>query len=198
MKNLLKDIKLLIDGCDSNYALEINGYKRGVTDTLELVKKHLDLSEPLKSQIWCEKNLDVTHFRNGDEILHANTPELWKQAGLDGTPAWCYYENNPENGAKYGKLYNWYAVNDYRGLAPEGEHIPTDDEMTKLSDIPNALPGGFSNEGSFYLVGDNGYLWSATESGGNAWTRFLYYTEARVYRTTHYKSVGFSVRCVKN
>ena len=47
-------------------------------------------------------------------------------------PAWCYYENNSKNGEKYGKLYNWYAVNDARGLAPEGWHIPADKEWSTL------------------------------------------------------------------
>ena len=48
------------------------------------------------------------------------------------TGAWCYYENNAANGTKYGKLYNWYAVNDARGLAPAGWHIPIDQEWTVL------------------------------------------------------------------
>ena len=47
--------------------------------------------------------------------------------------AWCYYNNDPANGKKYGKLYNWYAVNDPRGLAPKGWHIPTDSEWTMLT-----------------------------------------------------------------
>ena len=50
------------------------------------------------------------------------------------TGAWCYYENNTANGSSYGKLYNWHAVNDPRGLAPKGYHIPTDAEWTILSD----------------------------------------------------------------
>jgi uncharacterized protein (TIGR02145 family) len=49
------------------------------------------------------------------------------------TGAWCYYENDAKNGVKYGKLYNWYAVNDARGLAPAGWHVPTDYEWEVLS-----------------------------------------------------------------
>ena len=85
------------------------------------------------SQTWTTKNLDVATFRNGDAIPQAKTDEEWKAAGRNKQPAWCYYENDPKNGTKYGKLYNWYAVNDARGLAPAGWHIPTDEEWTVLS-----------------------------------------------------------------
>ena len=85
------------------------------------------------TQVWTTKNLDVATFRNGDAIPQAKTDEEWKAAGENKQPAWCYYDNKAANGTKYGKLYNWYAVNDPRGLAPIGYHIPTDDEWTVLS-----------------------------------------------------------------
>jgi len=85
------------------------------------------------TQVWSTKNLDVATFRNGDPIPQAKTEEEWEAAGDNKQPAWCYYENNTANGTKYGKLYNWYAVNDARGLAPTGYHIPTDEEWTALS-----------------------------------------------------------------
>jgi uncharacterized protein (TIGR02145 family) len=85
------------------------------------------------NQIWTTKNLDVATFRNGDLIPQAKTDEEWKAAGDNKQPAWCYHENNTANGTKYGKLYNWYAVVDARGLAPTGYHIPTDEEWTVLS-----------------------------------------------------------------
>ena len=85
------------------------------------------------TQTWATKNLNVAKFRNGDVISQAKTDEEWEAAGDNKQPAWCYYENNTANGTKYGKLYNWYAVVDYRGLAPTGQHIPTDEEWTVLS-----------------------------------------------------------------
>lgn len=85
-------------------------------------------------QVWMSENLNVDKFRNGDPIPHAKTNEEWKTAGENEQPAWCYYDNDPANDAKYGKLYNWYAVNDWRGLAPEGWHIPSDAEWTELTD----------------------------------------------------------------
>jgi uncharacterized protein (TIGR02145 family) len=90
-------------------------------------------SVKIGDQEWQMKNLDVDRFRNGDPIPHAITDEEWKAAGERGEPAWCYDDNDAENGKIYGKLYNWYAVNDVRGLAPEGWHIPTDGEWTTLT-----------------------------------------------------------------
>ena len=85
------------------------------------------------SQVWAIENLNVDYFRNGDFIPEAITDEEWEAAGKKKQPAWCYYDNDPVNGKKYGKLYNWYAVNDKRGLAPAGWHVPSDAEWTILS-----------------------------------------------------------------
>jgi uncharacterized protein (TIGR02145 family) len=80
------------------------------------------------SQVWMVKNLDVSTVRNGDPIPQAKTNEEWEKAADNKKPAWCYYNNSITNGAKYGKLYNWYAVSDSRGIAPVGYHVPTDGE----------------------------------------------------------------------
>jgi hypothetical protein len=70
------------------------------------------------------KNLDVDRFRNGDPVPQIKDKEEWVKAGRNRQPAWCYYDNDPENGKIYWKLYNWYAVNDKRGLAPVGWQVP--------------------------------------------------------------------------
>jgi len=85
------------------------------------------------TQIWMTSNLNVDKFRNGDTIPKAATYEEWLKARDKEQPAWCYYLNELSNGIKYGKLYNWYAVNDPRGLAPSGYHIPSDNEWTILT-----------------------------------------------------------------
>lgn len=81
------------------------------------------------TQTWLQKNLEVTTYRNGDPI-----PEITDIAEWANTTsgAWCYYNNDPANGPIYGKLYNWYAVNDPRGLAPEGWHIASDYDLKIL------------------------------------------------------------------
>lgn len=81
------------------------------------------------NQIWMAENLNAEHYRNGDIIPQVQEPNEW--ANLK-TGAWCYYENNSEIGKIYGKLYNWYAVHDSRGLAPKGWHIPTEEECITL------------------------------------------------------------------
>lgn len=84
------------------------------------------------NQTWMAENLNVSTFRNGDTILEATTKEEWVIAGQEGKPAWCYYKNEQKNETIIGKIYNWYAVNDSRGLAPEGWHIPKDNEWSIL------------------------------------------------------------------
>ena len=77
------------------------------------------------SQEWMAENLNVERFRNGDLIPQAKSAEEWWKAGVNKQPAWCYYNNEVKNGTVYGKLYNWFAVVDPRGLAPIGWHIPS-------------------------------------------------------------------------
>jgi len=96
-------------------------------------------------QVWMKENLNVDKFRNGDPIPEAKTDEEWEKAGENGQPAWCYYNNNPDNGDRYGKLYNWFAVNDPRGLAPEGWKIPSDEDWSRLTDF---LYGGANVAGT--------------------------------------------------
>jgi uncharacterized protein (TIGR02145 family) len=178
------------------------------------------------SQVWTSTNLDVSTFRNGDPIPQSRTNEEWKKAGENGEPAWCYYDNDPSNGTKYGKLYNWHAVNDPRGLAPNGYHIPTDAEWTKLSDCLggedlagtkmksksgwkenngtnssgfSGLPGGRCSNGSFGSIGCNGYWWSSTETRTySVWIRNLLYDYGGVISFYDSKVVGLSVRCLRD
>jgi uncharacterized protein (TIGR02145 family) len=84
------------------------------------------------SQYWMTSNLNVVKFRNGDPIKQAQTEDEWELAGKKKVPAWCYYDNDPKNNNKSGKLYNWYAVNDPRGIAPEGFHVPNEEDWNQL------------------------------------------------------------------
>jgi uncharacterized protein (TIGR02145 family) len=177
------------------------------------------------SQVWTSKNLDVSKFKNGEEIPEAETKDQWKAFSDANEAAWCYYENKTE----YGKLYNWYAVNDPRGLAPAGFHIPTDAEWTTLTNylggetIAGAkmksntgwedngngtnssafagLPGGFrSSNGNFFSIGANGYWWSSSEDNTDfAWARYLSSDNGNVNSYNYYdKQDGFSVRCLRD
>jgi uncharacterized protein (TIGR02145 family) len=89
-------------------------------------------SVTIGTQTWMQRNLDVVTFRNGDTIPQAAGDSAWMAAAENETPAWCYYNNDPANGAVYGKLYNWFALKDTRGLAPLGWHLPSDQEWTLM------------------------------------------------------------------
>ncbi len=83
-------------------------------------------------QLWMAENLNVETFKNGDIIPEAKTNEEWEKAYKQGKPAWCFYNNDPKNEQKLGKLYNWFAVNDARDIAPFGFHTPSKAEWDSL------------------------------------------------------------------
>jgi len=93
------------------------------------------------NQIWMAENLSVSTYRNGDSILYkqekGKKPKFKLNIGWQSMSkgAWCYYETEKGIDTTYGKLYNWLAVNDSRGLAPEGWHIPTSEEWKQLGEF---------------------------------------------------------------
>jgi len=143
------------------------------------------------TQVWTTQNLSVARYRNGDIIPQVTDPTQWIALT---TGAWCWYNNDSATyAATYGRLYNWYAVNDPRGLAPQGWHVPSDGEWSILRNtlggisvaggamkstsgwnLPNigatnssgftGLPGGYRVDGLFYGIGLQGYWWSSTEN----------------------------------
>ncbi len=115
-------------------------------------------------QEWMAENLKVTHYNDGTPIPNVTDASEWFGLYHTHTGAYCYYDNSSSNGDTYGALYNWYAVNDARGLAPEGWHIPTDDEIKTLEmelgmSQSEADDVGFrgTNEGS--KLAGNAALW---------------------------------------
>jgi uncharacterized protein (TIGR02145 family) len=174
-------------------------------------------SVTIGNQIWSTKNLSVDRYRNGDIIPQVTNDYQW---GILTTGAWCWYKNDSANyAATYGRLYNWYAVTDPRGLAPLGWHIPTYDESITLATAlggygvaggtmktlfvwgaPNpgatnrsgiaALPGGERSTG---VDGYKGlFLKNGTE--GLWWTSTGYdppLTSIAWYRSLSYISTGF-------
>jgi len=80
-------------------------------------------------QWWMAENLKVTHYRNGEALPNITDNSEWNNLT---TGAYCNYNNDVNNSLNYGSLYNWYSVNDSRNIAPEGWHVPTDDEYKQL------------------------------------------------------------------
>lgn len=157
------------------------------------------------TQVWMTENLDVSTYRDGTPIPEITDATTW--AGLT-TGAWCKYNNDASNGAVYGKLYNWYAIQDPKGLCPDGWHVPTDAEWSTLSSLLvnnvggklkatgtslwnssninatnssgfTGIPGGGRDHaGSFTSLGTYAYWWSASE----------YSTTNAWYRAAYYNT----------
>ncbi len=180
------------------------------------------------TQVWMKENLKTTHYRNGDAIPNVTETTAWENLT---TGAYCHYNNNPANAAKYGNLYNFKTISDSRNICPSGWHVPTDAEWTELTTFLGgdsiaggklkesgtthwtsenvgadnssgftALPGGDRIlNGAFYLMGDYGFFWSATEiDNTNAYARALGRQVALVDRGPYNKIAGYSIRCLKD
>ena len=175
------------------------------------------------NQEWMSENLNVDHYQNGDPIPEVKDAREWESLK---TGAWCNYNNNPENGTKHGKLYNWYAVNDPRGLAPEGWYIPRFTEFlrlaTRINLDDNALKSvgrvsrwtagyninGFSSlmsghrscNGTFHDLYSSSYFWSSTTFGPISANSINLYSDEgiNIYKIPYDKTFGFSIRCLRD
>jgi len=132
------------------------------------------------TQVWATINLDVVTYRNGDVIPQVTDATAW--AALT-TGAWCYYNNDAANGTIYGKLYNWYAVNDSRGLAPQGWHVPTNAEWTTLTtelEGPTVAGGKMKTIGTTLWLDPNRFATNTSGfsglPGGSRVTNGTFYT----------------------
>lgn len=199
MKRFVEKLKETLNGIDYNKKIELISY-----------------AKILSIKNWTTVNLDVNCFRNGDAIPEANTKEEWVKAGQEGRPVWCYPGNDAKNGEKYGKLYNWYAVDDPRGLAPVGWHIPSNNDwnifiafldgkieaykkMKSSSDWEGIDgPGTYgTNESGFTGLpagfrGDDGCVGSIG-SQGYWWTSSVWESGNAVYIRLYYKEEEVSI-----
>jgi uncharacterized protein (TIGR02145 family) len=175
-------------------------------------------------QTWTSENLKVTHYRNGDPIPNITDSATWVNLT---TGAYCDYNNDPANSNTYGRLYNWYAVNDSRGIAPLGWHVPTNLELATLinylggsggagcklkvsyTNTPpwdgtnlsgfTALPAGLRFNGKCALLGTSSSFWSST--GYNATEGVILGLTSMTcgsFNSSYDKSVGISIRCIRD
>ncbi|WP_205513830.1 fibrobacter succinogenes major paralogous domain-containing protein [Longitalea arenae] len=161
------------------------------------------------NKVWMAENLRVTRYRNGEPIPLIEDSSAWSTSTAG---AYCHYNNDTNNLALYGRLYNWYAINDSRSIAPEGWHIPTDEEIADLVSFLETNPasaqklkvkglGGyrFCNGGSYHTIDFNGYWWSGTRSYElYDWSSRLFTGFADVQRNRYESNYGLSVRCIKD
>jgi len=171
------------------------------------------------TQTWLLENLRTTHYNNGDEI---------KYQVFDASGGYVWPNNDINNKNPYGALYNWYVIDDARGIAPSGYHVPTLAEMNTLftylggtsvaggklketgTDHWNATNNA-SNESGFTAVGAGWYTgsynlfrtytlyWMATEGEpGSAYRWYVSNTGLGVTVNTYYYNYGLSIRCIKD
>ncbi len=174
-------------------------------------------------QYWMAENLKVTHYRNGDAIPHVINNNDWENTT---SGAYCAYGNTDSFISTYGLLYNWYAVNDSRNIAPEGWHIPSEAEWNTLISTLGGydLAGGKMKEAGT-LHWDSPNTGATNESGftalpgGRRWRSGsfqslniiavfwqkdyefswdLYYQNDNIGGTSRFKTEGISIRCVKD
>jgi uncharacterized protein (TIGR02145 family) len=107
------------------------------------------------TQVWMVENLKVTKYRNGDPIPNITDNNSWHELTSD---AYCNYDNDSVNASAYGRLYNWYAVNDSRKIAPKGWHVPSDKEWAVLGAFlgGNKIAGGkMKEQGTMHWISPN-------------------------------------------
>ncbi|MBO9202957.1 MULTISPECIES: fibrobacter succinogenes major paralogous domain-containing protein [Niastella] len=197
--NYLLCISLLFMGCDNSVSRDY------VTD----IDGNSYTTVTIGNKVWMAQNLQVTHYRNGDPIPPLTDNTTWS-ASTQG--AYCNYNNDTSLVHAYGRLYNWHAINDQRNIAPEGWHIPSDEELNCLiswleKDTASANKfkqpalGGyrFYGDGSYHTAGFNGYWWSTNRSFEMYnWSPRLFSALADVQRNKYEEYYGLSVRCVKD
>lgn len=122
---------------DSSHTLVANetviylgNYEKEIIPTVTDIDGNIYQTIMIGDQWWMMENLKVTHYRNGEPIPNVIDSIEWTR--LPSSGAYCNYDNDETHVAIYGLLYNWYAVDDSRNIAPEGWHVPTDEEWKTL------------------------------------------------------------------
>lgn len=145
-----------------------------------------------------------TNLELEDNNFRVNS-DGWKKITIEGKP----YLTNPEgdicelliDGFVGEQLFTWEAA--MRETSKVGERMPTNEEFLEIlktkEDIKNPIFAGNRNtDGSFGYRSSYAYFWSSSQSGADAWHRYLSSSYATVIRYTNSKAYGFSVRCLKN
>lgn len=129
-------------------------------------------------QIWMAENLKVTHYINGDAIPTGYSNSEWTTLV---TGAYCVYNDNPANAETYGNLYNWYTVTDTRNIAPDGWHVPTDEEIMELE-----MTLGMSESQA------NGISWRGTNEGSKLAGRVDLWINGTLENDAEFGTSGFN------
>lgn len=93
-------------------------------------------------QCWMRENLRVGRLSDGTAIANPQSYMDWSIASYFGSenphfqpapqPAWNHFNNDASTEAVYGRIYNWVAANDARGICPTDWRLPTIEDWTTL------------------------------------------------------------------
>ena len=167
--------------------------------------------------IWTLDNYCGTYYRNGDRIQMAVDDETYLKLGSSGVGAWCLNYNDKKRTSAFGYLYNWFAVHDERGFAPEGWRVPNEQDWITLenyleaknndgdkwSDLMKGMNMSFSGSrginGAFGGAEKSGYWWKfLPEVAHMSWGRRLQSKGNQLESIDGFQRFGFSVRLIKN
>lgn len=148
---------ILINSCDDNSTVVENTPDNVITDIDGNEYKIIKIGD----QWWMAENLKVTHYNNGDSIPNLTKAEEWENSGSGSV---CSYGNYGYTSNVYGRLYNWFAIEDTRKIAPQGWHIPTDSEWKQL-EINLGMSQSEANQNGYRGIGIGGKL----KSDGIQW-----------------------------
>lgn len=139
-----------------------SGEDENMTGTIRDVEGNVYQIVRIGNQWWMAENLKTTKYRNGEWIINVTGSKTWPHLT---TGAYCFYNNSFELSRIYGNLYNWEAVHDRRNLAPEGWHVPTDDDWQELVEYlgGDAQAGGKMKSIGTVEGGDG--LWAQPNEG---------------------------------
>lgn len=197
-------------------------------NTVKDIDGNIYKTTKIGTQTWMCSNLNVSHFKNGDLIRQAKAKSDWNRGIKNKTPMWCYYDFDAKNGIKQGKLYNFWAIVDKRGLAPAGWLIPNLEHWKNLDyflgkqftgrklkatsfngtdnyEFNIKGTGGISENGFYPTALENGFFASSTEDIRNNFNNHRYFYIVifgldfdQITYASYGLDDGVAVRCLKD
>jgi len=126
-KTIMKNKSLLL--AIATLIITINCKAQADSKTITDVDGNVYHTVTIGTQTWLVENLKTSKYNDGTPIPNVTNGSAWNALT---TGAWCNYKNSKANDAKYGKLYNWYAVGTGM-LAPVGWHVATNADWSTLN-----------------------------------------------------------------
>lgn len=112
-------------------------------------------------QCWFAENLRTDEYTNGDALPSNLTDAQWASTTSGASAVNTGYIG--DYWSDFGRVYNWAAVNDARGLCPTGWHVPTHDEF---DDLISFLGGGSVAGGKMKSSAEDTPSWDGSNSSG--------------------------------